>query len=439
MQSAHDPPSRGGKRPSIRLTKATVQELALPEGKADYTFFDSDVKGFGLRIRAGGSRAFVFVYKIGRAKNRRMVLGATTAVSVDGARKTAAKLYAAVRLGQDPSGDRAEAKIQAVETFEATARTYLEYQRQRVRPGTYPDLKRHLVKYARPLHQLQFAKVTRRDAAAVLTSVTKHSGDVSGNRTRSSLFGFFNWGMQQGLIDQNPVLGTATNEERPRTRLLLPGELRATWAELPENQFGDIMRLLMLTGQRANEIAALRWSEINDGMIVLSADRTKNHKLHTIPLSQPALDILAKQPRHSDRDVIFGRHTTTGSFTGWAKCKKELDERIAATLGAPLPHWVVHDLRRTFATYAAGGLPEHLKKTLPPRDKKAADGLGFAPHVIEAALNHVGGTARGGAVALIYNLSTYSVEKRALFDQWSQHLLAIVEDRESVVTPLRRA
>jgi hypothetical protein len=114
-----------------------------------------------------------------------------------------------------------------------------------------------------------------------------------------------------------------------------------------------------------------------------------------------------------------------------------LDERVAKANGdKPILHWTPHDLRRTFATYAGGGLPEHQLKKLPLQDRDTASGLGIQPHVVEAILNHVSGT-RGG-VAGVYNRSTYAAEKKIALDLWADRLIAIVEGRKSNVTSLRR-
>src|SRR5208282_4506284 len=107
-------------------------------------FFDDELPGFGLRLRERGSRSFVFQYKLG-AKQRRMALGEATALNLAGVRKTAEKLYARVKLGQDPASDKAEAQAKAVHTFKAAADKYLEQCRARLRERTYPDLERHLL------------------------------------------------------------------------------------------------------------------------------------------------------------------------------------------------------------------------------------------------------------------------------------------------------
>jgi integrase len=174
-----------------------------------------------------------------------------------------------------------------------------------------------------------------------------------------------------------------------------------------------------LTGQRADEIASLRWSEIRDDAILLPGERTKNHRQHIVPLSAPALGILQGQAHRVTaagelRDLIFG--LGDGPFSGWSRSKEMLDAKIAERTGKPLPHWIPHDLRRTAAT----GMAE----------------LSVQPHVIEAVLNHVSGHKAG--VAGIYNRSSYEREKRQALDLWAEHLAAVVEGRVSNVTTLPR-
>ena len=108
----------------MKLTAGTIKSLALPAGKGETIVFDDDVPGFGLRLREGGSRSYIFQYKIG-TKHRRIALGPVTAIDIGNARETAKDLYARVRLGQDPAGAKAEARIKAAETFGAAAAQFL--------------------------------------------------------------------------------------------------------------------------------------------------------------------------------------------------------------------------------------------------------------------------------------------------------------------------
>jgi integrase len=402
----------------MKLTAAKIRSLAIPAGQPEAIFWDDDVSGFGVRLRESGSRGFVFQYKLGD-KQRRMTLGSVTAVDVGKARDTAKDLYARVRLGQDPAGERAHAKAKAAETFECVAALYLARQRVDLRPRSYVDVERHLLVHAKPLHRLQLTKIARRDVALVTAAVTSNAGGVTGNRVRTSLSAFYNWCIGEGMAENNPVTGTNRNEERPRNRVLTLGELQAIWNALGDDHYGSIVKLLALTAARANEIAALRFSEIRDDAIVLPGERTKNHRPHTIPLAQAARAIIDAQPRRTNgdgklRDLIFG--LATGPFSGWSNCKESLDRRIEAAAGK-IPDWRVHDLRRAAAT----GMAE----------------IGIQPHVIEAVLNHVSGHKAG--VAGIYNLASYETEKRTALNRWSEHLLAVVEGRGSNVTTLKRA
>jgi integrase len=276
------------------------------------------------------------------------------------------------------------------------------------------EVERHLTKYAKPLHALPLAKIERRQIAAMLAEIAQDSGAVTSNRVRASLSAFFSWAIQTGIADTNPVTGTVKEKEQSRDRVLSPDEIRLIWNALPESDFGNILKLLTLTGCRAGEIASLRWDEIKDDVIVLRPERTKNSRSHIVPLSDPARAILAAQSRRGNREFVFGM-TRTNPFSGWGKCKDALDEAITKTTGKPLPHWTPHDLRRTAATVMAE--------------------IGVEPHVIEAVLNHVSGHKAG--VAGIYNRASYEAKKRTALCRWAEHLAAIIEGRESNVTALR--
>jgi integrase len=398
----------------MRITPAEIRKLALPPGASETIVFDDDLPGFGIRLRAGGSRTFVYQYKVG-AKQRRLTLGPVTALDLGKARGIAKDMYAKVRLGGDPAGEKAHARLKAGETFEAVAAQYLQRQQGKLRQRSYDQVQRHVNLYAKPLHRLQLDKITRRDIATCISAVRTNRGLVTGNRARATLSAFFTWCMGEGLAEFNPVIGTNRSEERPRERVLDSTELRLVWSALRDDDFGAIMKLLMLTGQRAGEIGGLRWSELRDDAIMLPGERTKNRRPHTIPLSRAARDIIAKQQRREGRDLIFG--LATGQYNGWNYSTTALNKRIAEAAGRTLPPWVPHDLRRSFATHAAE--------------------IGIQPHIIEAILNHTSG--HKGGVAGIYNRAAYEPEKRTALERWAAHLLAIVEGRESNVTALRGA
>ncbi len=391
----------------MKLT-AKIVGLTLPEGKTDHIVFDDDVPGLGLRLREGGSRVWIFQYRTG-AKQRRLALGSVAAIPLIKARELAGDLQAKVRLGADPAADKAQSRVRAADTFTAVLGRFLAAQRARLRARSYNEVERHLLVHSKAFHGLPISAIDRRGIAARLSAIAEASGPVAANRVRTSLSSFFSWAIREGLLDANPVNDTNVRPEQSRDRVLSETELRVIWNALGADDYGDIVKLLMLTGQRWDEIASLRWSETFDEQIVLPAARTKNKKLHTVPLSEPARGILVKRLRRPDRDLVFGRGQ--GGFSGRTNSKRALDAV------AELPHWVHHDLRRSVATHMAE--------------------IGVQPHIIEAVLNHVSG--HKGGVAGIYNRSTYDREKRIALDLWANHLLALVEGRETNVTPLKRA
>jgi integrase len=420
----------------MKLTATNVRNLKAPHGKTEAVFFDDDVKGFGVRVKPSGARSYIMAWKV-NGEHRRVTIGSVSDTDFGKAKNRAKDIKADVRRGDDPAAQLTAARLNAAQTFEILAGQFLETLKPpRYRPRAYREIERHLAKNARALNKKPAAKITRHDIATVLETVTEKSGAVTANRTRTSLSTFYSWLIQRGHADLNPVIGTEKNKEQSRDRVLTPAELRLIWNTLGEDDYGTIVKLLALTGQREGEVAGLRHSEIHEALIVLPSERTKNGRPHTVPLAPAALGIIEVREQHStDRDFIFGRGE--GGFSGWSKSKERLDERIKeANGGKPIPHWTLHDLRRTFVTYAGGGMEAHQLAKLPKCERELAAGLGIAPHVVEAILNHIG--AHRAGVAQIYNRSSYEREKRQALDLWAAHLTAIVEGRPSYVTPLRR-
>jgi integrase len=277
---------------------------------------------------------------------------------------------------------------------------------------------RHLLGNARRFHRLRLTEVTKGKVAELLHDIEERSGIVARNRLRSSLSAFFVWAITEGLLEANPVIGTAkANEGGPRERVLTEAELAEVWLALSSlaNPFTDIVRLLILTGQRRQEIGALRWDEVDldSAVITLPPYRTKNGRQHELPLSPHVLGILkarkAKQASagviaiRPENGMIFGNGKS--GFSGWTEWKERLDARIAGQrkeAGAKaMPPWTLHDLRRTAATLMA-------------------EKLGILPHVIEAILNHVSGAKSG--IAGVYSRATYADEMRNALCKWADYV-----------------
>jgi integrase len=178
--------------------------------------------------------------------------------------------------------------------------------------------------------------------------------------------------------------------------------------------------MLILTGQRLNEIACVRWSEVDfeKRQITLPGSRTKNGRSHIVALSDPAIEILKSAKKvESEEGLVFT--ITGGRISGWSKMRARLAEAVRKALEKEPEHWTLHDLRRTFAT-------------------RAAEDMKIAPHVIDKILNHSTGVVRG--IAAVYNRSELLDERRAALEAWSRFVLATVETKETAnVVVLRGA
>jgi integrase len=397
----------------MKLTTANIRTLKLPPGATDKVFFDEDLPGFGLRVRASGVHSWMVQYAVA-GRTRRIVLGLLTALDASKARGTAKDLLAKVRLGQDPAAEKERTRIAAAETFGALLPRFLERQVARLKPRSYVEIERHLTMYAKALHGSPIEAVTKRVIAARLAEIEKRSGGVTRNRVRASLSAYFTWLAREAYIDANPVTFTnKADENGGRERVLPDEELRIIWLAANDgtpDEFGAILKLLILTGARRTEIGGLMWDEISPTLplITLPPERTKNGREHLIPLSEPALGILKALPRRAMPNGapwqhVFGARAGKG-YQNYSRAKAELDARIAKT-GHRLAHWTLHDFRRSVST-------------------ALHDRFGVPPHVVEVILGHAGGHKSG--VAGVYNKALYLEERRRALERWGAHVMELV-------------
>jgi integrase len=401
----------------MKLTKASVAALAIPAGKSERFEWDDDLPGFGVRIR-GGSATWVVQYRVG-AQQRRESLGDIRKVELEAARKIARKRFAQAELGTDPVAERAKMRLAEAAAKLSLAKVverYLANKFEQLRPNTYVQARLHLEQYWKPLSNRSITSIKRADVAARLQELIAERGRTAAARARGNLSALFAWAMREGLCEANPVLNTNDPAEgiEARDRVLSDAELAAVWRACGDDDFGRIVKLLILTGCRREEIGGLKWSEIDleAGVLTVPGSRTKNHKTHILGLPTAALDILRSVPKRGGRELVFGGGST--GFNAWSYATAAMHVRIANAEGKALPHWTLHDLRRSCRT----GMGK----------------LGIAPHIAERVLNH----AKGGIEA-VYDRYRYEGEIKSALASWAEHVLAIVERRHSNVTTLRRA
>ncbi|MGE8130020.1 tyrosine-type recombinase/integrase [Methylobacterium sp. NPDC080182] len=381
----------------MRLTKQAIEALTLPPGKKDAFFWDDTLKGFGVKLNAGGARQYVAQYRTQDGRSRRITLGRVDTLSLDEARRKARTDLAKAQTGSDPQAEKAEARRQAGITLGSVTATYLAKAKERLKPRSYQEVERHLMKAWAPLAGMPLNGIKRADVAAQLNTIAEN-GPVNANRARSALSGLYSWAIGDGRAESNPVTGTNKQaDEKPRDRFLSCEEVQAVWKACRNDDHGVMVKLLLLTAQRRNEVGNMDEAELDlDGAVwMLPGDRAKNGRKHEVPLSPLAVQLLRDKPRLAGRSLVFGQGV--GGFSGWSNSKERLDKRIAAA-GATLAPWTVHDLRRTATTLMA----EH---------------VGVQPHILSAITNH---TPEG--MKKVYNLATYRVEKRDALNRWADFL-----------------
>jgi integrase len=220
----------------------------------------------------------------------------------------------------------------------------------------------------------------------------------------------FSWLVERRRSRSNPCTGVHRPATlKARDRVLTSSELVAFWrvADAERREFGALLKLLLLTGSRLNEVAGMQRAELSDdgATWTIPGERTKNGRVHVVPLSPLVRELIASVG--TGTDLVFTANGTT-VVSGWSKIKNRLDAAMQ------IPPWRFHDLRRTCAT----GMAE----------------IGIAPHIVEAVLNHVS-DARAG-VAGTYNRAAYAGEKKAALERWAAHVEGLIEGRPAKVVPL---
>jgi integrase len=432
------------------ISKGTV-DAAMPAEK-DVILWDKKLPGFGLKVTPAGGKSYFYRFRLARPGEAERTAPAKYSIGKHGeltpqqARNRAQELAALVAQGIDPrelEADKRKAKDDARLQAEAKARLeadlafarmaglwLVHYEDEKARrPSSVRQAKLVVEKYLSPaLGNKPMPHITRADLLAILDAVP-----VTKKAMRRAVFAYasvlFGWAAGRGDIERNPLVDMVKPiAPKARDRVLDDDELLEVWnaaATMPK-LWSTFYRIAILTGQRREEVAALRWAELDRPARewVIPADRAKNGVVHIVPLSDGViaeLDALAETESWPRAGFVL---TTTGvtPISGFSKAKKVLDERVlelrrkgsnAELEVGNLPAWRLHDLRRTVAT----GLQR----------------LGIRFEVTEAVLNHVSG-AKGG-VAGIYQRHDWKDEKRAALGAWAAHVQRLTKeaDRTNVV------
>jgi integrase len=422
----------------MELREGIAKLISVPKGQRDVLVWDSKTPGFFLRKFASGRAMWGVRYHVAGKQRRVHLYDAAIRGTLARARNEAANVRAKARLGTDVVAERtaaAEASAKAI-TLGKLADRFLADRREAKRPNGEPawrpryvlEVERHLTKDWAPLAATAIKAITRQDIVKVIDDIAASQGRVTADRARTALSGLYAWAIDSGYCDATPTLHIKARAQKgARERTLTMDELREVWlaSDAVGGDYGSIVKLLILTGQRRDEIGHLAWTEIDTAemRIELPPSRTKNHRPHIVPLSAEALAALPPKP-DTDRVMVFGRIGT--GFSGWSKAKSELDAAIAAARqewrvkGAMTP-WRIHDLRRTFVTQLVESRKRMVECPSGPREETWSFA---APHVAEMIVNHVSGHKAG--VAGTYNKALYLEERWQALTAWGRYLKDLV-------------
>ncbi|TPG41381.1 site-specific integrase [Sphingomonas koreensis] len=414
-------------RSTARITKSMMDAEPLPRKGARTMLWDGELKGFGVRIIASGTRTYILRYRMGGRGTpiREITIGQHGSPwTVDQARRRAAEILMQVRLGHDPVAERAaeaqrseaDAGAREERMFSVKADEWFRKHVEREGLRSHKDIRGVLDRDLKPAFAgKSIDEITKKDVTDALDVIGNRSGSAA-NKSHKWVRQIFNWLKdERGEIKQSPVDGvTRPYPEPSRTRVLSLPELVVLWVALEglADPFRSFYRLLILLGQRLREAANAPWSEfdIEAGDWFLPRARTKADRDHLVPMSEQAIELLEDmQPDPSKRrGHVFTTNGKVG-ISGFSKLKEQIGDQIDRLLRenalarelAPngIADWVIHDLRRSLAT--------------------GCQGLGIDLTHSEAILNHAFGKTLSG-VAPVYLLHDYYDEKAEALARWGE-------------------
>jgi len=403
-----------------KLTELSVARIKPPK-TGRFEVWDTTLPAFGVRITENDARSWIVALRKPGAKHpSRIKLGEPGQMKLAEARDKARELM------EDPSS-LAPAEPSKVDTVSDVAEEFitrhvLANRRKRSANDAASQLRREFVAHHRGK---PIGEIGRRDILDALDRITDRGHPIAANRLLANLRKFFGWCMERGILEASPVAGIKRPaKERSRDRILNHEELTAIWAACDKMgwPFGPFVKLLIVTGQRRDEVAHMAWSDLDleRRWWILPRELTKAERVHEVPLNNLAMEIIRECPQLGTWVFPANRAESKNPISGFSKFKRKLDRVSAAQrardAGADpetddfelsewlLPDWRLHDLRRTAASEMAR--------------------LRQPPHVIGAILNHSPGAVMG--ITAVYNRHRYTDEKRRALAAWGRELERII-------------
>lgn len=424
----------------VRLTQRTVEDAQCPPGKKDALLFDRDLRGFALRVGSTGGKTFLVQFNVA-GERRRLPLGALGVLTVDEARKRALAILGDVAKGLDPVAEKraiiatrkaavtAAKALAAVDafTFGKLVDAWAAARAGERRPGYLATARATMKTHLKGWLPRPAGSITTAEAVLALDAIKATGSAVTANRALAYARAAYGWALRRQMVASNPLAGIERPAaEQSRDRVLSAEELGAIWRAAGKltTPYDSYIKVLLLTLQRRDEVAHMRWSELSPDMTTwtLPRERAKNGKAHIVHLAEPARDLIAKVPRFAGCSFVFPAGSMK-PISGYAWAKRTIDAAVASERTeakiepGSLPNWRFHDFRRAGVTALAD--------------------LGFAPHVCDRLLNHITGAIQG--VAAVYQRAEFLAERRAALDAWAAHVLRAAEGKPEAGSVVARS
>jgi integrase len=417
----------------VKLNEETIKNLPVPITGNRVTYFAGAVlqgaqapRGFGVRVTASGAKSFIVNYRI-KAREYRFTIGQYPDWSALRAVREARNLRQRIDRGENPLDARAP--VPTTKTVAVVLDEFMErYVEKEAKLRSADYIKRAFEQLAKPsIGKIGVYELRRSDIARLLDKIADERGLVMADQTLAFLRKAFNWYAGKDDEFRSPIvrgMSRTKPRERARSRVLSDEEIRAIWPALGEaGTFGALVKTLLLTAQRRDEVANMSRGEIGkDWIWSIPAERYKTKKPNFVPLSKVALAVIEAQPTMDGCEHVFPSRVKT-TFSGFGKAKAKLDRAVLAAMRAntgakvdPIPNWTLHDLRRT-------------AKTLMVR-------AGVRPDISERVLGHVIAGVEG-----TYDRHSYADEKRDALEKLAAMIERIINPPPSNIATLieRRA
>ena len=337
--------------PSKRLTEEGVHKLKAVPGK-QVSYFDQGLRGLVLTVNPGGSKTWSALYYLG-GKPRYKKLGAYPILSVRDARDKA-RLF----LVDPQKGLKQICAATFANISENFIKRHVSAGEDRVELRSRREIERCLKKYVLP-HWMDrsFEDIRRDDVTDLLDFIEDRHGSTQADRVLAILSKLMSWHQARVGTYTSPIVrgmkrDRRTSAQRARKRILNDDEIRQVWRACGDlGAFGGLVKLALLTGQRRQKLATMKWEDIKDGVWIIETLPREKGNGGVLRLPAVAMEIINAQHMVQDNPYVFagsrrGRHSRNSMpahFNSWSERKADLDNKLAPDIET----WTIHDLRRT--------------------------------------------------------------------------------------------